>query len=226
MSQISRQRIRLELDCLVGSLLIDKLTGETPQLWRGNDLQVEFLVTYRGLIEDISNFSIIKLELKPLNDRGALSVMSDTVAAADFNLLVTQAGWDQDIEQHALIDFTNVQTNLDISGGTDRNQKDFWMVISALTTDVPAHEITLKAGLFRVVEDGTGSAAAAPVPAPPVSYTQAEADARFGSNVVKVVNDAGLSVTLVSGDGTVGIQLSCGKDEAGNAVLVTQKIVL
>jgi hypothetical protein len=216
---ITHQRIRMALRCEADKEIYDKVSSETAVIYRGTAVQFELGVFYRAQFENPSNFSVIKLELKPFNDRKGNALMTGTVAAADFNLLCTESQWDDDLDQHAVIEFTGTQTNISIDGGSDPDIQDFWLVISTLTTDVPPKPITLGTGRIRVIEDGTGSADAAPLPAPPVSYTQAEADARFGAGVVKVINEAGIKIGLISPDGTKGLLIYC-KD---NGTLGTQQ---
>ena len=81
---ISHLRIRLACTCRADIDLFDQLTGSTAVFYRGNAVQFELGVFYRDIFENISNLSIIKLELKPFNDRAGLALMTSTVAAADY----------------------------------------------------------------------------------------------------------------------------------------------
>ena len=178
MPTLTRKRIRLGIDADKGDLVKDQLTGATPELWRGNDVQFEIGILWNSLVADISNLADITLTLRVGDALGALAAQK-VVEAAEFNLALTDAEWNGKSAQHALIPLTAAETNLDL-GGT--KEKTFHLVVDARTTDNPARTITLGVSSLKVREDGAGVAGNPPAN-DPLYLTIPQSDARYPRKV-------------------------------------------
>jgi hypothetical protein len=156
------------------------LTGNSPQFWNGVDLQFEIALFRGATLADIANIDSITVDLKTTDLRTGLPLMSQTIASADLNAALTQDDWNagDPVDCHALVKFTNGETNLYMV----EDQQTFWLVISALTNDSPAHKITLGATPLIVIEDGAGVEPPASV-VQPMYYTAAQSDARYTLSV-------------------------------------------
>jgi hypothetical protein len=174
MSTISRRRIRLKLDVAKATSYkhLDVNTSQNPEHWRGNDLQFELGICFNDTLSDISNLASITLEVKDASaEAGTAALMSKTILAADLDPTLNAASWADQTKQHALVIFTGAEANIAAAS-------NYWLVVSAITTDVPGRTITLGVATFAVVEDRTG-ATTVPQVNQGVAYTQAEADARY-----------------------------------------------
>jgi hypothetical protein len=173
---ISNQRIRLAIDTSQMGTINDVLTGATPQFWNGVDLEFELAFFYGSTLLSVSNIDSITVDLKASDPRTGLPLMSQTVASSALNQALTLTAWNggAPTDCHALVVFTNAETNLDLNDDSDT----FWLVVSALTSDSPTHKIVLGATPITVVEGGEGVAPPASVVSP-TYYTAAQSDARF-----------------------------------------------
>ncbi len=178
--QIDNQRIRLAIDTSQMGSINDVLTGNSPQFWNGVDLQFELGLFRGATLLDISNLSSITIDLKESDDVTGLPVMSATLSSGSFNNALTLNAWNGGAaaDSHALLTFTNSATNLFIAD----SPQTFWLVISALTGDSPAHKIVLGATPLTVVEGGEGVNPPASV-ATPLYYTAAQSDARYVQSI-------------------------------------------
>jgi hypothetical protein len=213
----TRQRIRIAFDVTKQTANIDKITGETPRIWRGNDIVFEIAAFYGNPLSDastlidVSNIASLTLEVKPFATRTGGSVMTKTITSADINTALTTAQWNADSAQHASIVFTNLETAPDLGSGT--TEANYWLVVSVITNDSPGREITWGYTTLTIEEDGNGSATS-PTPSPPVSYTKAEADARFqqidagGLVVANLTTGKHHLVNLVTVNGVVTINIT------------------
>lgn len=169
MPTISRRRWRLTLDAAKFGNTTELLTNTTPKVFKGNDLQIEGAVFDNGVLQSVANLSYLRLEgYATLN--GTL-LFAQTINAVDLDDTVDSTTWTDGSKEHVLFTLTNAQLNQAAS-------PTCWLLIYAVTTDVPGREITLFAGNFTIVDDGGGSAESPP---DPVSghYTTAESDARY-----------------------------------------------
>lgn len=177
---IANQRIRLGIDTSQMGNINDVITGATPQFWNGVDLQFELAIFYGALLADISNFDSITIDLKEADPRTGLPLMSATIGSGQLHETLTLQAWQGGAatDCHALIAFTNEQTNLDLKD----DAVTYWLVISAITADSPAHKIVLGATPLNVVEGGEGVEPPASV-VEPTYYTAAQSDARYSRTV-------------------------------------------
>jgi hypothetical protein len=187
---IANQRIRLAIDTSQMGNINDVITGATPQFWNGVDLQFELAVFYGATLSDISNFDSITIDLKKSDPRTGLPLMSATIPSNQLNESLTLQAWQggAPADCHALVTFTNAQTNLELSDDTDT----FWLVVSALTADSLAHKIVLGATPLNVTEGGEGVTPPASV-VEPTYYTAAQSDARFQRTVDLTAIDNSIS---------------------------------
>jgi hypothetical protein len=181
MSTITNQRIRLAIDCSQMGGINDVITGNTPQFWNGVDLEFELAFFYGSNLIDISNLDSITVDLKQSDPRTGQPLMSGTLASGSLNPGLTLEAWlgGAPSDCHALVEFTNSETNLDLP---DDISDGYWLVISALTNDSPAHKIVLGAPPLTIVERGEGVTPPASV-VTPIYYTAAQSDARYQRSV-------------------------------------------
>lgn len=177
---LARKRIRLLADQSTRSSdqMLDILTGATPELWRGNDVQFEVALAVGGtLLTDISNIASLTLEVKSSSNRSGDPLMTKTLDAAELTPGLSQEDWDglDAVNAHAVVTFTGAETNIDT--GAD-NTESTWLVIGVVTNDTPGRHITMQATTLAIVEDGTGTAGSPPSNADNY-YTKGDADARY-----------------------------------------------
>jgi len=171
---LQRKRIRLEIFADKDDPIKDQLTAETPDLWRGNDVQFELGIKWDDRIADISNLASITLDLREDNVLGSLAA-TKTLAAAGFEF-VTDETWADKTGQHGKLILTGTETNFDLGPGI--TEKRYWLVVSAITTDAPSRAITLGATILILREDGAGTAGIPPTN-DPLYYTIPQTDAIF-----------------------------------------------
>jgi hypothetical protein len=187
---ISNQRIRLAIDTSQMGIINDVLTGATPQFWNGVDLQFELAIFYGSVLAAVSNLDSITVDLKAGDPRTGLPLMSQTVASGSLNNALTLEAWNggAPTDCHALVVFTNAETNLDLGDDTDT----FWLVISAITSDNPSHKLVLGATPLNVTEGGEGVEPPASVVSP-TYYTAAQSDARYTLSVDLTTINSGIA---------------------------------
>ncbi|NUO80332.1 hypothetical protein HUU05_09675 [candidate division KSB1 bacterium] len=178
MPTLTRKRIRLGIDADKGDLVKDQLTGATPELWRGNDVQFEIGILWNSLVADISNLADITLTLRATDALGDLAAQK-SVAAVEFSTL-TDATWADKTAQHVLIPLTADETNLALGSGV--KEKTYHLVVDARTTDSPARTITLGVTTLKLREDGAGSAGTPPTN-DPLYLTIPQSDARYARKI-------------------------------------------
>lgn len=175
---LQRKRIRIEADAgkSYTDKLVDVFSGANPEIWRGNDVQIEVGLFLDGtLIEDVSNIDSLTVEVKDASDIDGTALMTKTIAAAAINQTLTSDQWDGNDQAncHALVPFTAAETNISLS---DATSKTCWIVVSVITT--AGLHITIQAGTLIVYEDGTG-AAGEPQNNTDNYFTKGDSDSRF-----------------------------------------------
>ncbi|HSI83907.1 MAG: hypothetical protein ACAI35_04375 [Candidatus Methylacidiphilales bacterium] len=156
MPTFNRKRIRLRVDGDQDEKFQDALTSATPVLWRGNDVQIELGLFFGGLVaDDISNLTSVTLEAKLSQVSAEPPVISKTVSVFDNTL--TLETWTDKSKQHAVIPLTAAETNLSLSGATE---KTYWLTVSAVTS--AGYAITLGVSSLLVREDNAGTAGTPP----------------------------------------------------------------
>jgi hypothetical protein len=178
---ISNQRVRLAIDTSQMGSITDVITGLQPQFWNGVDVEFELAIFYGSVLAAVNNFDSITVDVKLADPRTGLPVMSQTIASGSLNNSLTLAAWQggAPADCHCLASFTHSESNLNL-GSSDT--VTFWLVVSAITSDSPSHEIILGATPITVQEGGAGVSPPASVAAP-TYYTAAESDARYAMTV-------------------------------------------
>jgi hypothetical protein len=164
--------------------MVDVITGNQPDIWRGTSLRVEFGIFKGGnatkLALPITNYTSIMLEVKALSASGgapapsAAALMQKIVALAALDGTMDEDSFDDGTKQHGIFEFSNVETNLDLG---EADKKVFWLVISAVGNTGTYR--TLGCTKLTVLEDATAPGGAAPPIGDPDYYTAAQSDARF-----------------------------------------------
>jgi len=158
----------------------DVITGQTPQFWNGVDLQFELAFFWGAQLLDISDYDSVTVDLKMSSPTTGLPVMSGTLASGSLNPGLTLSAWNggNPTDCHALVAFAQTATELVLSAPSVQ----FWLAVSALTSDSPAHRVVLGATPLNVVESGAFIAPPASV-VNPAYYTAAQSDARYAMAV-------------------------------------------
>jgi hypothetical protein len=178
-AQVERHVVRIAFDITkYGEAVIEKISGETPQIWRGNDVRFEVVVMRDGAVLDVANLASLTLEVRDAADIDGTPQMQKTVAGGAMDNTVTDATWADDTKQHATFDFTDTETNLTSPGDDYLSnwQVDKFIVLSGITSG--GNVITYQTGKIIFREDGAGSAGTPPTNDPNY-YTQAQTDAGF-----------------------------------------------
>ena len=174
---LGRRRIRILADAAVppGTPLKDILTGGTPAVWRGNDIQFEIAVGLsEAIVTDVTNIASLTVTILTGSNPTDAVLVEKTLTGAELTT-ITQEQWDAKTHQHALVAFLNSQTCPALGAVANKN---FWVSISMVTNDSPGRSITLGCTTLSIYEDGVGAEVTTD-PQPNPAYTQAEADARF-----------------------------------------------
>jgi len=180
MTTLARRRIRIAADAAwkTDEPMIDLAAADanaTPELWRGNDLQVEVGFFQDATLLDISNIASVILNVKPTSDRDGTPLMTATLEAADLDATLAANTWTDGTKQHALFTFTAAETNISLDSSDDR---ECWLAIGITTNDSPGRTITIAYTVLKVVEDGIGGEGV-PQANEHLHYTKAESDARY-----------------------------------------------
>jgi hypothetical protein len=156
--------IRLFCDLAARNNVIDLNTSQGAMFYRGDDMEIDIGIGQNGaLLTSLGNVASVTCQVFQSETDTNAPMMSGTVPAANMNLGLTQSQWSNNASPfyHAAFIFPNSQTAVSLNGQATVN---YWMRITALTTDTPAKTITLLDGPITV-KDGPISAASAPVPA-------------------------------------------------------------
>ncbi len=159
---VSSQRLRYALDRTKGanSSIADILGGGGLFFWNGNDLQFECCVLNGQTLDDISWISNVAVEVKTSETDLGPALMTATTSS--FHPSCTLDDWIAGTDQHFIVTFANAATILDLGGSAEKN---FWLVITAQSTDSPVHLVTLGGSLINVQEDAAPDSSAGPVQA-------------------------------------------------------------
>jgi hypothetical protein len=202
--------IRLFCDMAAPGSLFDLTRSQPPSFYRGDDIEIDIGIGQNGALLSptlassgaggIASVTCQVFEAE--NDTGA-PMMSCTVLAANMNLALTQSNWNAggSANSHAQIIFPNSQTAISLGGAASVN---YWVRITAQTTDSPAKTITLLDGPITV-KDGPISTLSAPPLAGARFYT-------VGGQVVFQILDTGTglyhTLTCYNDDGVETLQVS------------------
>lgn len=145
---IERIRIAVDVEDVSGGS-VDSITGQAPEMWRGNDVRFEFAFFLNGQLVDMSDFSTLTLIVKDDADRRGPKLMEEVVGAADLNLLLTASEWNAGVAYHAAFTFSGSETMLDLRGA---NNRKFWLVVHGVTT--AGRSVTLASARVNIHENG------------------------------------------------------------------------
>lgn len=198
MATYSRERTRMAVDVTSHEPITDVRTGSTPTIWRGTDLAIElaFAAGADGLV-DVSAYSTVTIEIRDAQSRKQL-IATKSLATSDLHTALTQDAWEAGTDQHGTWTWTSDETRWDLQGEFER---EFWLVISAITTDTPARKVTLGGTTLRVVEDGAGETTNSPTPGDPTYPTLTQVQNLIGQVIRPGNNPAGTTITLTSANG-------------------------
>jgi len=158
--------IRLFCDLAAPSNLLDLNRGQPPSFYRGDDIEIDIGMGENGALlvslasSGAGGVASVTCQLFASENDTNSPMMSCTVVAAAMNLSLTQTQWSNDTTPycHAAFLFPNSQTAISLGGAASVN---YWLRITAQTTDSPAKQITLLDGPITV-RDGPVSTASAP----------------------------------------------------------------
>src|SRR5882757_5247316 len=210
MAEQLEDALRLVVNTSSTDAMLDTITEQKPDMWRGNSLRIEFGL-FKGknaskVALSVANYSAITCEVKAVSagDKapapGDTVLMTKTLVLADLDDTMTATTFDNGTKQHGIFEFTYVETNLTFSSG--ETSKKFWMVISAIGAG--DRRVTLGATLLNMLEDGTSAGAASPPVGDPDYYTAIESDARY----VNATGDTMAGALLFSGTTHAGLRVN------------------
>lgn len=205
----TRERIRLSIRVESQDDAIDAITGDTPSMWRGTDLAIEFCLNFNGALLDLTAFSSITAEVRDSGTRTSQILATKTLAFSDLSPTLTIDEWSAGTGQHGVFAWTADQARWDLLGERERS---FWLIIHAITTDSPPRKVTLGGTTLRVVEDGAGEPANSPQPFDPLFLTAEQTIAAIGQVIRPGNNPPGSTITLVSPNGQKGVIIGIAND--------------
>jgi hypothetical protein len=156
MTTIARHRLRIAPDIKIHTAATDIVSGSTPLIWRGTDVQVEVGLFYAGVLQtDISNIASLHLQIFD-GSRTGNALVTKTILAAALVGTLTANDWSAGTpdKYHALFTLSYADTQLPMDGsGTTQQKKTFWLVIHAVTTDGTSRRMTWGGCNLEVEED-------------------------------------------------------------------------
>jgi len=202
-SSFQRNRIRLAADgAKPFADLLDQITGATPILPHGRNINVEVAVFNNALLDTLASVSSLTLDIKDLTAGGVIeptagALLTKTVSSASFNLQLKQDNWDNDVDVngssfHAAFALTSAETGGLSMSGQVNNVKGFGLVLSA-TTSIGI--VVLLSGVIQFRYDGAGATSGSP---PPAAYTFNDQQllAMLAAKLNAGENDNGVAFTL------------------------------
>lgn len=212
MSAYTRQRVRLAID-LQNPNGVVSVIGASPFFWRSNDVGIELGFFLGNALADVSGWTTITLRIKP-----KANITADPVASAEvsvFNAGLTSDQWAAGTAQHAVIALSQTETAI--------APADYHFVITALTSAIPATEVTLGVGLISIVEDGRNGTAADPVD-PDLYFTRTASDARYAGTAALSAHTANTSNPHSVTKAQVGLSNADNTADSAKVVLSATKL--
>src|ERR1017187_3208020 len=154
---VQSQRIRLALDVTQWfTPPTDLLSGASVKIQNGCDLQFELAFFYGQPFGDPTlvnavNWSPLSISLKQGNPNTGNSLWSESLAVGSQNAGLTYAAWQAGTDQNAVFVVAAAMNSMVLADTEDSN---FWIVISAVTTDSPSKTVTLAAFKVTVMDTG------------------------------------------------------------------------
>lgn len=172
MTELAATILRMKCDVQTArtTALSDKATSASPRLWRGAAAKIQIGIFSGSSVLDLNNIDYLTLEIRDQTQRTAPSYVSKTVDSEDFGSLSAET-WAADSAQHAEFELSNDDLDLEL-GSTD---KDFWLIVYAVTADATPKEIPVGYTTLKILESGAGE----DTPSGSSYYTDEQCDARF-----------------------------------------------
>ena len=169
--------IRLFCDVATPSNLLDLNRSQPPQFYRGDDIEIDIGLGENGNLliglasSGAGGIASVTAQLFAAENDTNNPMLSATVLGSAMNLALTQTEWNNDTTPfyHAAFVIPGSQTAVSLGGQASVN---YWLRITAQTSDSTAKTITLLDGPITV-RDGPISTASAPPLAQFRSYTVA-----------------------------------------------------
>jgi hypothetical protein len=132
--------------------------SQPPVFYRGDDIEIDIGIGQNGSLltplagSGAGGIASVTAQLFQTENDTNNPMMAGTVLAANMNLTLTQANWNAggSANSHASFIFPNSQTAVSLNGLASVN---YWLRITAQTTDTTPKSITLLDG-FITVRDG------------------------------------------------------------------------
>ena len=143
---ITHQKVRLSIDMKEENGIQDALTGRDPFFFRGSDIQFELGFFFGDDLVDMTNVASVTIVIKSTLLTGTAAQMTKTNATVDLTL--ASATWIDGTKQHVKTQFTDAETNLDLSSAASGL---FWLSVYMTTTT--GEIVTAGVARIKVVED-------------------------------------------------------------------------
>jgi hypothetical protein len=161
--------IRLYCDLAAPANLLDINRSQPPSFYRGDDIEIDIGIGENGnLLTSVATsgaggISSVTAQIFASENDTRSPMMSCTTST--INTALTQTEWTSDTTPfyHAAFVFPNSQTAITLNGAASVN---YWLRITALTTDSTAKIITLLDGPITVRDGPVSTAVAPPLSAP------------------------------------------------------------
>ena len=176
--------------------------SQPPTFYRGDDIEIDIGLGENGaVLTSLSNVASVTAQIFAAENDTSAPMMSGT--ASTINTGLTQTEWTNNTTPfyHAAFVFPNSQTAISLGGASSVN---YWLRITAQTTDSPPKTITVLNGPITV-KDGPFSTASAPPLAQFRLYTVA------GQIVPQILDPStGLyhTLSILNDGGVLTLQLS------------------
>jgi hypothetical protein len=112
----------------------DKITGSEPDIWKGTDLGLRFMLYAgnKGRLVDVSVYDTLTLQVRESDEDDADVYVEKTISGAELNNALTADQWEGEESFHGEFQLSFEETTLPLG---IEEQKDFWMVIAATTVE-------------------------------------------------------------------------------------------
>jgi len=204
--------IRLFCDLAAPQTRIDLNRNAGPSFYRGDDIEIDIGIGENGSLltplasSGAGGIGSVTAQLFAIQNDPNPPMISCTVAAAGMNLGLTQSEWNSDTSPfyHAAFLFPNSQTALiSLNGAPSAN---YWLRITAQTTDSPSKVITLLDGPITV-KDGPITAGSSPT-APYDVFRIYEVSGRMVPQILDTTTGLYHTVAILNDGGVLTLQLS------------------
>ena len=195
--------IRLFCDLALPSNLNDlNRNSQPPSFYRGDDIEIDIGLGENGaLLTSLSNVASVTAQIFAAENDTSAPMISGTTSTINTGL--TQTEWTNNTTPfyHAAFVFPNSQTAISLGGASSVN---YWLRITAQTTDSPAKNITLLDGPITV-KDGPISTASAP---PLAAFRLYAVAGQIEPQLLDVTTGLYHTFAILNDGGTLTIQFS------------------